>query len=133
MARTPGGLYGIENVMRGLNDKLRELEINGGEGLKQAAAYILNDTDKTSPKVPVDVGNLRASRHVSEVQNIRTRKRAVVFGFSANYAVFVHENVGANFKRPGAGAKFFEASLKRNVYKSVLIIRDQMTLGGTLK
>ena len=38
----------------------------------------------------------------------------VMLGFSANYAMFVHENIGASFKRPGAGAKFFESALKRN-------------------
>ena len=39
---------------------------------------------------------------------------ALVMGFSAYYATFVHENVEAHFQRPGAGAKFMEASLKRN-------------------
>lgn len=38
----------------------------------------------------------------------------ILMGFSANYAMWVHENIGATFKRPGAGPKFFEASLKRN-------------------
>lgn len=39
---------------------------------------------------------------------------AMVFGFSANYAVFVHEDMEATFKRPGSGPKFFELALKRN-------------------
>ena len=50
----------------------------------------------------------------------------VVMGFSANYAMAVHENVDADFtsprkrrgkiitRRSGAGAKFFEKSLQRN-------------------
>lgn len=48
----------------------------------------------------------------------------VVLGFTAYYAPFVHENIGANFKRPGAGAKFFEAALKRNKHIILKTIRD---------
>jgi len=33
--------------------------------------------------------------------------------------------VGANFQRPGAGAKFFEAALKRNQGKILEIIRQE--------
>jgi hypothetical protein len=46
-------------------------------------------------------------------------------GFTANYAWYVHENVGANFKRPEAGAKFFEAALKRNTDKILDIIKKE--------
>ena len=51
-----------------------------------------------------------------------TKGLAVLMGFSANYALFVHENMGANFKRPGSGAKFFEVTLKRNKEKILQII-----------
>ncbi len=46
----------------------------------------------------------------------------ILMGFSANYAMWVHENIGAKFQRPGAGAKFFEASLKRNKDKILQIL-----------
>ena len=36
----------------------------------------------------------------------------VLFGYSANYAVFVHENVDAKFKRPGAKARWLYAALQ---------------------
>jgi len=58
----------------------------------------------------------------------------VIMGFSANYALFVHENVGANFSQPtkglrgrsgGAGAKFFEAAIKRNAGKILKVIADE--------
>jgi hypothetical protein len=77
----------------------------------------------------------------------RTKGSAVMMGFSAFYAWFVHEMVGANFgghpekvkytkkgkptsktkkffRRSGAGAKFFEASIKRNKNKVLKIIWD---------
>lgn len=65
------------------------------------------------------------SSTISETQSLvaaaSVRGPALMMGFSANYAMWVHEMVGANFKQPKkeakkapAGAKFFEASLKRN-------------------
>lgn len=52
-------------------------------------------------------------------------KPALIMGFSAFYATFVHENVGVHFQRPGAGAKFMEASLKRNTRKTLEMIAHE--------
>lgn len=49
----------------------------------------------------------------------------VVLGFSAYYAAFVHENIGANFQRPGAGAKFFQAAIRRNEKEMLRIIAEE--------
>jgi hypothetical protein len=49
----------------------------------------------------------------------------VVFGYSANYAAAVHEKLGANFQRPGAGPKWFESAIKRNTSKIVGIIANE--------
>jgi len=50
----------------------------------------------------------------------------VMMGYSANYAVHVHEgphgNLGANFQRPGAGIKWFEAAFNRNARKIIRVI-----------
>ncbi|MCK5019475.1 MAG: hypothetical protein KAS32_20620 [Candidatus Peribacteraceae bacterium] len=128
------GVMGIENVMKGLNQKLLEYEIGGIKGMKEAAGFIRGDMEKTSPKVPVDKNILRSSWFVSEVANIKTRIKSVFFGFSANYAIYVHENLTAiNWKRPGSGPKFLEAAIKRNTFKILLIIRGKMTMGGKMK
>lgn len=37
----------------------------------------------------------------------------VIFGYSANYAVFVHENVDATFSRPGAKARWLYAAMQK--------------------
>ena len=128
------GIMGMQNVMTGLNQKLLEYEFNGVKGLKSAAGFIRGDMEKTSPKVPIDKGILRASWFVSEVANIKTRVKSIFFGFSANYAAYVHENLTAtNWKRAGSGPKFFEAAIKRNTFKILLIIRNKMTMGGKMK
>lgn len=50
-------------------------------------------------------------------------KPLIIMGFSANYAVFVHENVGANFQRSDAGSKFFEAAIKNHEKEILDMIR----------
>lgn len=46
----------------------------------------------------------------------------VIIGFGANYAIYVHENYGAKFKKSGSGAGFLLAALKRNHKKILSII-----------
>ena len=47
----------------------------------------------------------------------------VVFGFSANYALKVHEMYGVSFRRPSAGAGFFVSSIKKNKEKVLNAIK----------
>jgi hypothetical protein len=152
-------IKGLENVMANLNKEIKAIEGRTTVGLIEGSILIRRDMDKTSPKIPVDLGNLRASyftvttkkggvaslggvglpfkgKEGSKMQGERmeaiTESRGVlsavkipslIMGFSANYATFNHENVGANFKRPGAGAKFFESAIKRNSGKVIKIIQ----------
>lgn len=90
---------------------------------------------------------------VTEAQSMisQPNKSLLAMGFSAHYALWVHENVDANFagradklkfdskgkvtaktrkysRRPGAGAKFFESSLKRNQVKMISIIAKEVQI-----
>jgi hypothetical protein len=112
------GIKGTDIVLRNLQREIQNIENRSLDGLIEAANMIRRDMDKTPPLIPVDLGNLRASWSVTPLG-----KLAIIVGFSANYAVFVHENVGAHFNRPGSGAKFFEASLKRNKNNILKIIQ----------
>jgi hypothetical protein len=49
-------------------------------------------------------------------------------GFTANYAIFVHENMDAVFKRPGSGPKFLEKALERNQIKILKTIQTSTKL-----
>ena len=51
------------------------------------------------------------SRIVSKYQAEAGTKAQIYFGFSANYATWVHELIDGKFNRPGSGAKFLEAAL----------------------
>lgn len=92
---------------------------------------VVAETDQSGEITDDEVRN-DYSRAVGEAQSmvVSTGEPTVVMGFGANYALFVHEMVGANFagnperakrtkkkkylRRPGAGAKFFEESINRN-------------------
>lgn len=50
---------------------------------------------------------------------------ALAYGYTANYAALVHENVDANWKRPGATAKFLEKAIRINQNKILHIIKSK--------
>ena len=89
-----------------------------------------------SPDFKGDDANELRAKHSSFVGEMKalasaTKEPVVIMGFSANYAVFVHEMVGATFRQPkkGAaraptGAKFFEEALNRNEKLMLQTIRD---------
>lgn len=139
-------IKGMPNILRNYNKRIKKMENNSLKGLIRAAIIIRRDMDKTPPLIPIDSGNLRASwfvdpRHTYKGPSVR-------LGFTVAYAWYVHEMVGANFagsperitrtkkgrvtaktkkyfRRPNAGAKFFEAALKRNRKKILSVIKKE--------
>jgi len=133
------GIKGIDHVTRGMEKALGKLNASGAVGLRLAVAHIRGDMEKTPPLIPVKTNNLRSSWFVNFVKNLQGGQ-AVIFGFQANYAVYVHERLpgepwGAgvvpddiDWSRPGSGPKFLEASLKRNTDEVLRIIANNMKL-----
>ncbi len=106
-------------------------------------------------KVPNDAGNkgfrdnpeakLTASQlqaeHVATITECKgivqanegIKGKFLIMGYSANYALFVHEMLTANFKvKKGRspGAKWFEIAFKRNRAKILQIIKDNAEIKG---
>jgi len=139
------GIKGFDIVMSNLTREIKKIEGRTMKGLIEGSIIIRRDMEVTSPTIPIDLGNLRASYFTvtaqseqggapefkgekaaelsSEHSTVVSEAKAlaqtikdpvVMMGFSANYAMWVHENIGASFQRPGSGAKFFESSMKRN-------------------
>ena len=50
---------------------------------------------------------------------------AIIIGFTAEYAWPVHESVGKHFRRPGSGAKYFQASLLHNRENILRVITEE--------
>ena len=140
---------GLDIVLSNLNRVIRRTENQSLRGLIHAAALIRNETERTPPVTPVDLGNLVASWFVvasrkglqaggaakfegkkaaelsrmhensiaaakAVVHKMPRRTPLVIMGYSANYALFVHEMIGATFQRQGAGPKWLETHFKRN-------------------
>jgi hypothetical protein len=117
MAKGDVKILGLDKVIKNLNSEIHKIEGRTMKGLILATILVQREVE---PKVPVDTGNLRASWFTTPVES---NKNPVVFlGFSANYALWVHEMVGATFQRPTAQAKFLESTLKQNQKKILEII-----------
>ena len=123
-------LKGVDQFMRNLNKEIKAIEGRTMKGLIKAAIIIRYDMDKTSPMIPVYTNNLRGSWFANPVPRWISGLAAIMMGFTANYAAYVHEMIGPtttgkkiNWNRPGSGPKFFEASLKRNRHKILETIR----------
>ena len=59
-----------------------------------------------------------------------SKEPVVIMGYSVNYAAPVHEMIGNEFKRPGAGPKWLESAVYRNRDKIVRIVADNARIKG---
>jgi hypothetical protein len=117
-------LKGLEAVIANLNKEIKAIEGRSLAGMIRAAVVVRRSTEETPPLTPVDLGNLRASwfTHPGYAPG---GNPFLTMGYSANYAVYVHEMVGAKFQRPGAGAKWFQAAFRRNKDRILEVIREE--------
>jgi hypothetical protein len=132
---------GLKEVMQNLNTEILAIVGRSMKGLIESAHLVREDMGRTPPLIPFDTGNLEASWFTSAFFN--GKDPVVKMGFSANYAAWVHEMVGADFSstrvrygpgkgrrreytpRAGAGAKFLEAAVNRNVNNILEAIRKE--------
>lgn len=134
MAETKGGLKGLKQVETNLNKEIMAMRGRSMSGLIEAAAYIRRSMDKYPPLIPIDIGNLRDSWFVTTIRK-SLEKFGVLIGFTANYAVHVHEMVDRggkkiNWSRPGSGPKFFETALNRGRTAILILIRERAKIKG---
>ncbi len=120
---THKNLRGFERVVANLNREIYNLKTGNMRGLLKVADFVRQDMDQTPPLIPVRSGALRDSWFVTERQS--KRWFGITMGFSAPYAAFVHEMVGATFTRQDSGAKFFQAALYHNMDRILEIIAEE--------
>jgi hypothetical protein len=89
---------------RFLRNRVVAVEAGLEAGLLRAGTVIREQSMK---ECPVDKGNLIGSAYGPIIRKEGKTTYAEI-GYIASYAPFVHENVGASFKKPGAKAKFLE-------------------------
>lgn len=63
---------------------------------------------------------------VSQAQSVisGSKEPVLIFGYTANYAGWVHENMEANFRRPGSGPKFLQEAVIGTRSKVLKVIAD---------
>lgn len=126
---------GIEEVTENINAALKEMQRSSAIGLTVAARWVLTDADTgRAPLVPERTGYLRRSTFTRAFKDELTGDPYVVLGYDAPYAAAVHEMMQSpsgmpiNWRRPGSGPKFFEASLKRNAQAILDIVKKYVVL-----
>jgi hypothetical protein len=126
-------IKGFDTLIKNLNKEILQITLGSRDGLLHAAKHIRRQMDITPPLIPIDTGNLINSWQVNNITEggVGSRKFGLMIGFSANYALWVHEMVDADFTSPrmrkdkrtgkmrlytpreGAGAHFLSAALDR--------------------
>lgn len=121
-------LRGMDQVMRNLQKELSKVRIGSAAGVIEAMEFIHAETERTPPVTPVDTGNLRSSW---STRFFRRNKQSVgIFGYSANYALYVHEMIGpVTWTRKNSGAKWFEYAIKRNRDRIFFLIANGTKIG----
>jgi hypothetical protein len=78
---------GLSEVLKNLNREIKEIEGKTMAGLLAGGLVIQGEAQR---RVPVEYGNLRGSAYTRKAQD---GGLAVEVGFTAAYALFVHENL----------------------------------------
>lgn len=116
-------IKGFEEVMKNLNAEIAKIKGVTMNGLIQSSILIRRDMEFTPPLIPIDLGNLRASWFTTTMKS--SQGPGIVIGFSANYAVYLHEDLTRkNFKRPNSGPKFLQAAIERNTKQILQILNE---------
>jgi len=121
-------IRGMDKVVANLNREIGKMRKGSIIGLASAVEYIHADTEKTPPLTPVDTGNLRSSWSTRLFR--RAKRSFIMFGYTANYALYVHEFLGpVKWSRPHSGAKWLQYAIYRNLPVIKHIIRRSARIG----
>ena len=127
-------ISGLNKFVNNVNAEVRKIEKVNKRAMFNAVNLIRRSTETKAPKVPIDTGNLRNSWTAAVVPGTSLSTIKMRFGYTANYAFFVHEAIGENikWKRPGSGPKWLERALERErdaiVNEMVETIREDTIL-----
>ena len=108
-------LTGLNQVLANLNKEIRGIEGRTAKGLREAARLVRRDAQK---RVPVDTGKLKASAYTRMIKG--SSGPGTEIGFTAAYAIFVHERM--DLRHAVGTAKFLQYALSNNTKEIVDII-----------
>lgn len=130
-----GSVTGLDDVLENLNKAIAKIKGDVIAGLLEAGLLIERESDKD---LPVEFGNLKGS---SYTRRHPTDPDAVQVGYTAAYAVFVHEATEEKLRgepRPsGLGtywnpgkSKFLENTIEENRLKILMVIAKRAEIRG---
>lgn len=117
MPRQRAGVKGLEQVLANLDDAIEGIEGRTQAGMNDAGFMIQREAQKLTP---VDTGNLKNSAYTNPVVS---GPPAVSVGFTAAYALAVHEDLQATHEV--GEAKFLEKAIQRNHYEIIKAVADR--------
>jgi len=146
-------LHGFDTVLRNLNTEIKKIKKRNTRGLLSALIELQRDMEPMIPldegnlrasffittKIPsgVESADFRGknaselqTHHSAVVSQFRAQVQGepeptAIFGFTAFYAWYVHEMIGATFQRPNAEAKFMEKAIDRKINGMLKIIAEE--------
>jgi hypothetical protein len=135
-----GSVKGLDTVMRNLNREVKGIKGRTLAGLYEAGLKVQASAQR---RVPVDTGNLKASAYTRKDPGGQPQ---VEVGFTAAYAVFVHENLEMKLKgvprtsgsgkgrywdpQGRAGPKFLQNAVSENVRNILAIVQKTAKVRG---
>lgn len=123
-------IHGFAEILKNLNVAILAITEGSKNGLLDVAKFIRRDMETTPPLIPIDTNNLRSSWTVIPMPKDAAGNHGLTMGFSAPYALWVHEMVDGNinWQRPESGPKFLQAAINRNYETILQIIADKSIL-----
>jgi len=116
-ARRPG-VYGGKEILTNLTREIRGIKNRTKAGVHAAGLLVKS---RALPKTPVKTGNLRNSAYV--ISEDTKRGPVAEVGYTASYAVFVHE-IDKNYRAPGTSWKYLERAIQESRGDILRLIRD---------
>jgi len=92
MAVTRITVTGQDKIIRNLNKQIVAMSERNRAGMSEAALIVKRES---MIRTPVKTGNLKGSTYTAVVSNMRTGVSGEI-GYTAAYAVYVHENLDAH-------------------------------------
>ena len=141
------GLKGIDVVMKNLNKFVLEEKQKSFKGLIECGIAIRRETEKGSVITPLETSHLTNSWFittitssmaeseadkavVAEAQSLTKAKKypTMIFGYTANYASYVHEMAGVEWSRPGSGSYWLFKAMRKTEKEMLEILKENLEI-----
>lgn len=120
MSAARSAMEGLEKVLENLNKEVAAIEGRTMKGLLEGGLIVQGESQR---RVPVEYGKMRASAYTRRAKDA---EGAVEVGYSAAYAVWVHENLEQKLKgepRPSGLGKYWGPNGQPKFLQTALEVR----------